>query len=254
LADLISTDFGEVPFLVLTETGDAERIDAHPDFRLILAINPAGDVGKRELPLGIRSRLSELFIRPPDSDPEALFQVVSAYLGALADQDRFAAQDITALYQEIKKLEEANALVDGANQKPHFSLRTLTRTLTYVVDVAPFYGLRRALYEGFSMSFLTALNQTSGNFVLKLIEKHILGKIKNREAILNKLPRPPGDETKYVRFRHYWIEKGPHAIQEQPHYIITPSVERHLLNLARALSTRRFPILLEGPTSSGKTR
>ena len=33
----------------------------------------------------------------------------------------------------------------------------------------------------------------------------------------------------------------------------TPSVERHLRNLARAVLLRRHPILLQGPTSSGKT-
>ena len=36
-------------------------------------------------------------------------------------------------------------------------------------------------------------------------------------------------------------------------FVQTPSVERHLRNLARAVLLRRHPILLQGPTSSGKT-
>ena len=36
-------------------------------------------------------------------------------------------------------------------------------------------------------------------------------------------------------------------------FVKTPSVERHLRNLARAVLLRRHPILLQGPTSSGKT-
>ena len=40
---------------------------------------------------------------------------------------------------------------------------------------------------------------------------------------------------------------------ERDDYIITPYVERNLLNLVRATSTRKFPILIQGPTSAGKT-
>ncbi|KAH7348924.1 hypothetical protein BKA65DRAFT_525885 [Rhexocercosporidium sp. MPI-PUGE-AT-0058] len=47
--------------------------------------------------------------------------------------------------------------------------------------------------------------------------------------------------------------QGSETPQEQTHYIKTPSVERNMLNLVRATSTRRFPVLVQGPTSSGKT-
>ncbi|PMD41018.1 P-loop containing nucleoside triphosphate hydrolase protein, partial [Hyaloscypha variabilis F] len=47
--------------------------------------------------------------------------------------------------------------------------------------------------------------------------------------------------------------QGAETPQAQPHYIITPFVERNMLNLVRATSTRRFPVLVQGPTSSGKT-
>src|ERR1700709_807651 len=47
--------------------------------------------------------------------------------------------------------------------------------------------------------------------------------------------------------------QGREASQEQPQYIITPFVERNMLNLVRATSTRRFPVLVQGPTSAGKT-
>ena len=36
-------------------------------------------------------------------------------------------------------------------------------------------------------------------------------------------------------------------------FVQTPSVQRHLRNLARAVLLRRHPILLQGPTSTGKT-
>lgn len=253
LADLISNGIDDVPTLLLPETGNTERIQAHKDFRIFGAMNPATDVGKRDLPSSLRSRFTEIYLNHPDQDYENLVLIVKAYLGAHNNLDLRIAVDIAHLYLEIQKLAGQNRLVDGANQKPHFSLRTLTRTLIYVTDIISVYGLRRALYEGFSMSFLTLLNKESGLLVLPMICKYILGSSKNAESLIKQMPRAPQDIGAYVQFRHYWIARGDSPISRQPHYVITPFVERNLLNLVRATSTRRFPVLLQGPTSSGKT-
>ena len=253
LADLLTNGSDEDPSILLSESGNSERIYAHKDFRIFGAMNPATDVGKRDLPLSLRSRFMEIFVDSPDKDLENLMSVVSAYLGNHINHDLRAASDVAHLYFEIQKLAEENRLVDGANQKPHFSLRTLTRTLVYVTDIAPSYGLRRALFEGFSMSFLTLLNRDSESVLQPLIDKYILGSPKNRRALLYQTPRFPDDSKTYSQFRQYWIAQGDVPVQTQPHYIITPFVERNLSNLVRATSTRRFPVLLQGPTSSGKT-
>lgn len=42
--------------LAALERGDSSSIPRHPDFRLLAAMNPATDVGKKELPPGIRNR------------------------------------------------------------------------------------------------------------------------------------------------------------------------------------------------------
>lgn len=253
LADLLvdTTDSG--PSILLTDTGDAERLYAHEDFRIFGAMNPATDFGKRDLPTSLRSRFTELFVEAPDKDLDNLVPVVKAYLGTHNNIDLHAATDVAELYLEIKKLADENRLADGANQKPHFSLRTLTRTLIYVLDIAPMYGLRRALYEGFSMSFLTLLNMESELLLRPLIEKQILGAQRNSQASLHQTPRLPHDGQRYVLFKHYWIAQGAATVEQQAHYIITPFIERNLLNLVRATSSRRFPVLLQGPTSSGKT-
>ena len=253
LADLFSDTVDSGPSLLLTDTGDAERVYAHKDFRLFGAMNPATDIGKRDLPMSLRSRFTELFVEAPDQDLENLIPVVKAYLGTHNHVELRAATDVAQLYLEIRRLANENRLVDGGNQKPHFSLRTLSRTLTYVLDIAPTYGLRRALFEGFSMSFLTLLNRESELLLQPLLDKHILGAQKNSRASLHQTPRLPQDGKQYVQFKHYWIAQGAAAVEQQPHYIITPFIERNLLNLVRATSTRRFPVLLQGPTSSGKT-
>ena len=43
------------------------------------------------------------------------------------------------------------------------------------------------------------------------------------------------------------------AVPPSTGYVLTPSVHRHLRSLARAAVSRRYPVLLQGPTSSGKT-
>jgi len=253
LADLFSPAIDGGASILLTESGDTQRIYAHENFRIFGAMNPATDIGKRDLPTSLRSRFTEIFIAAPDQDLENLVSIVRVYLGNHQHLDVRAATDIAHLYLNIQELVRENRLVDGANQKPHFSLRTLTRTLVYVLDIAPMYGLRRAIFEGFSMSFVTVLDKQSELCLRPLIEKHIMSAQKNSKAFLNQTPRLPKDGKNYVQFKQYWVAQGARPIERQLHYIITPFIERNLLSLVRATSTRRFPVLLQGPTSSGKT-
>lgn len=47
--------------VVLTERGDGVAISRHPRFRLFGAMNPATDVGKRDLPAALKHRFTELY-------------------------------------------------------------------------------------------------------------------------------------------------------------------------------------------------
>ncbi|KAK3626829.1 AAA ATPase midasin [Elasticomyces elasticus] len=244
------------PSILLTEAGNIERIEAHPDFRIFAAMNPATDVGKKDLPPGIRSRFTELYVESPDKDTKSLQSIVRSYLRAEAAADPAIAVDVSTLYQKIIALSEQNKLVDGAGQKPHFSLRTLTRTLSYAKYIAPQCSLRRALYEGFQMSFLTFLDAESARSVQPLLEQYLLGKRTNIRSELQKALRKPNDGSAYVQGYQgskHWVHQGPLEPLEQPQYILTPFIKTNLENLVRASSTRQFPVLIQGPTSSGKT-
>lgn len=259
IADLLASGPNDEPSILLSETGEIERIKAHPNFRIFGAMNPATDIGKRDLPLGLRSRFTELYVGSPDKDIKDLLIIIKAYLSGKSAKDDQAADDIGRLYLNTKKRAEEKRLVDGANEVPHFSLRTLTRVLTYVNDVSPLYGLRRSLFEGFSMGFLTLLDKASEETLVPLIHHHLLDRNGNARSLLSQPPRHPGDGKEYVKFlnknkdRHYWLLQGAETPVERSDYIITPYIERNLLNLVRATSTRRFPILIQGPTSAGKT-
>jgi midasin len=61
-------------------------------------MNPATDVGKKDLPLGLRSRFTELYVESPDKALTNLLDVVKAYLGSFNTLDERAAHDISRLY------------------------------------------------------------------------------------------------------------------------------------------------------------
>lgn len=48
--------------LSLTERGDVENVSRHLHFRIFACMNPATDFGKRDLPITLRTRFTELYI------------------------------------------------------------------------------------------------------------------------------------------------------------------------------------------------
>lgn len=61
IADLLN-DSSEQRSILLSERGDTEPIKVHPDFRLFGCMNPSTDVGKRDLPVSIRSKFTEIYV------------------------------------------------------------------------------------------------------------------------------------------------------------------------------------------------
>ena len=253
IVSLLQDSDSQPPSILLTEAGDVENIKAHQDFRVFAAMNPATDTGKKDLTPGLRSRFTELYVHAGDTDLDDLTKIVHSYLGRLLDNDKRAATALGRAYLEAQKLNGEHRLSDGAGDLPHFSARSLVRCLLYTAQHCVSHGLRRAMFEGFAMSFFTVLSRDSEALLMPSMTSHILANIKNLPSFLAQQPNVNSDGQEFVAFRHHLIAKGPFSPDFQPHYIRTPSVERNLVNLARAASMRRFPILLQGPTSAGKT-
>ena len=102
---------------------DLEPIRRHPDFHLFAAMNPSTDVGKRDLPMGLRNRFTE--IRVPELEPsiseydrEDLALMVRTYLTALGPSAAQVAV-VVQLYADLKKA-AVEGLVDGVGQRPCF--------------------------------------------------------------------------------------------------------------------------------------
>ncbi|KAF8711008.1 ATPase, partial [Rhizoctonia solani] len=241
--------------VTLTEAGQLDPVPRHPGFRLFACMNPATDAGKKDLPPNIRSRFTEFYVPPPDADEEALRSMVQQYIGHCSLGDKVAITDVADFYITAKRLTATRQLADGQNHVPHFSMRTLARALTFASDLTPIMKLRRALWEGIAMAFTMTLDTKSAEILRSAAEKHILGGIKNLPALLNQNVPSPDNEAQenYIQLGPFWLLRGPEPVKSVDEYILTPSVQKKLIDLARIVTTRRFPVLIEGPTSSGKT-
>ncbi|KAE9393034.1 P-loop containing nucleoside triphosphate hydrolase protein, partial [Gymnopus androsaceus JB14] len=239
--------------ITLTEQGSLEPVPHHPNFRLFACMNPATDVGKKDLPPNIRSHFTEIDVPPPDADRETLLSIVEQYIGPSAVSDKAAIMNVAEFYLAVKDLAETHQIADGSNHHPRYSMRTLAHALTFASDIASVYGLRRALWEGSLMAFTMVLDAPSAQLVTALAQKHLLAGVKNVRSALAKEPTLSCAQEDSVKLGPFYLERGPLPPDSGDDYVLTPSVEGKLIDLARIILTRRFPVLIEGPTSSGKT-
>lgn len=140
----------------------------HPNFRVFAAMNPGGDVGKRELPFAIRGRFTEIYVREPTCETE-LHTVALARLERSSHSKADALELASTVVQlHCRLIEHAKGcstpivLVDGAGNAPRYSLRTFCRAIdaadTLTPHLAKAKSLRRvALREGFELAYVTQL-------------------------------------------------------------------------------------------------
>ena len=246
--------------LVLTERGDAQAILRHADFRLFAAMNPANDVGKSNLPAALRARFSEFYLSELE-DRADLAMIVNGYLQRVNPKP--PALSIVDFYLNARK-ESESRLVDGSNQKPRFNLRSLSRSLEYCADTTNLFGFDRALFEGIQLAFLTQLNTASYDIMNRLIHQSLRPKSLNDKMLktppsLSNFQRAQSTTAAAtaahppVTFEQFILEAGPQEPFKDPRFIVTQTTQKHLTHLARALTTRKYPLLLQGPTSAGKT-
>ena len=245
--------------ITLTERGETDAVVRHPDFRIFGAMNPPTDFGKKELPPGIRARFTELYVSPLTSS-EDLQLVILGMLQPVVPHPPVSA--IVAFYHAAMA-EAEKTLLDGANQRPQYSLRTLCRALLYTAGAVGSYGLERALWDGFHMTFVTQLQQRHQPTVEALMLSLLLPPKKGgggRAASTHKPPpmhartQAPSDGQQWVRFGGFFIRADPRGTpSDDAKYIVTPTVEARLQFVARMVAAQRFPVLLQGPTSAGKT-
>ncbi|CAE7789753.1 mdn1 [Symbiodinium necroappetens] len=196
--------------------------------------------------------------------PEDLGLIVRSYL-----EDDFPnppADAIVGFYRKAGSLARQSALLDGAGRVCSFSLRNLTRSLRFALRLAkrPQHATPpiKALAQGLAVGFATTLDLSSS----RVVEDHIQEAVGVSPSVQTAALKAGSSSSSasvqidpdkgWINVEGYWIKAGPQKLEvEAAHrdFVITNSVRRNLHNIARMLSGGRFPILLEGPTSAGKT-
>ncbi|CAF1193986.1 unnamed protein product [Didymodactylos carnosus] len=233
----------------LAERGDKQPIRRHPDFRLFGCMNPASDIGKRDIPIGIRNRFTEFYVDEPDEQQDLLI-IVQEYLRN-SNVNKETVGRIVEFYLTIRKDVASYSLTSSVNSRISitYSLRTLCRALRYSTSTG---FSKRTLYEGFCMSFFSQLDRSFYPVVAKRIAQQILPET-TMNSLLSMKMKQPTDSKKYVEIEGYWILQGDKKPITNDRYIFTETVKENLKNVARILSARFYPILLQGETSVGKT-
>jgi midasin len=254
--------------LTLLERGDAKPIHRHPNFRLFAAMNPATDTGKKDLPSSIRSRFSEMFVEEL-LDPIELRTVAARYLDGVLPSDGKSSEhteivvSVVALYLKCRTMAESS-LSDGNGVKPRYTMRTLSRALSAAkrLVLSQRIPLLRAIFEAFQLAFEGILDPDSTKTMRKVLTKALLRGVDKID--FDHPGRKPGgksDSTSHVLVKPFWITAGPLQPVDwsevghdgKARFILTPSVISNLRRLSCTLAAGPWPILLEGPTSSGKT-
>jgi midasin len=265
LCGLLDDSTGSV---TLTERGDADALKRHPDFRLFAAMNPATDAGKKDLPPSFRSRFSELFVDEL-IDAVELRTVASQYLQGVVAAHHTPLEHTETIgcavdiYLRCRDLAEQQ-LVDASGHKPRYTMRTMCRALsaTRNLVVQRRMSVNRSLLEGFELAFEGALDSPSTKTVQHVLRSY-LGKELPRSDRDHPPRRPGGRDGKerYALIKPFWLVAGPldqvdwseGANPGTPKFILTESMSTNLRRLARVVAAGPWPVLLEGPTSAGKT-
>ncbi len=267
LCGLLDDSHGSI---TLTEKGDAEAVNRHPDFRLFAAMNPATDAGKKDLPSSIRSRFTEIYVDEL-VDPVQLRSVAARYLDGAVTTNGVPLEHSESVMSSVEiylncRLLSDQSLVDGGGQKPRYTMRTLCRTLSAARNliIQQRFAPQRAILEGFQLAFEGSLDLPSRNIIKKQFTT-LLPKGTSQKERDHPGRRPDGrsGSTSYVLIKPFWIKSGKEdqidwadpssSSTGKPKFVLIPSASANLRRLCQAVASGPWSILLEGPTSAGKT-
>lgn len=254
--------------VTLTERGDVDSVRRHPNFRLFAAMNPATDAGKKDLPVSIRSRFTELYVDEM-TDPGELRKIAGKYLvGVVSTAGKPVEHSESAIravetYLKCREL-AVRMLVDANGHRPRYTLRTLCRALVAAKSLVVHqkFDLKRGLLEGFMLAFEGPLDAKSATTLRSMLRSSIAsGKQLDSSEHPGRRPGGRNGKDAYALVKPFWIKTGPEEPEDwslesstgRPRFILTKSMSGHLRRIARAVSAGPWPILLEGPTSAGKT-
>ncbi|ETO15609.1 midasin, partial [Reticulomyxa filosa] len=231
--------------VVLIEKGETKCIPRHPNFRLFANMNPPTDYGKKNLAGYLRNHFTELYVNEIEEQSDLEMIVRHFILRKINPQETSICSQIVTFYLGP------------------FQYAVVDTCLGIRVQNHKRYSLLRALYEGFVMVFVTPLREESKGEMEQLVKTMILSgkdkrQLKEKEYNLHFIPSLTDEEQRLYRIEQTFVLKLGTVSKDnqafvQP-FIRTETMEKRLKDLCRVVgSGKNYPVLLEGPTSSGKT-
>ena len=220
-------------------------------------MNPATDAGKKDLPSSLRSRFTEIYVDEL-TDCVELRSVAARYLSEGEHSENIImAVDV---YLKCRLLAEEK-LVDSGGQKPRYTLRTMCRALTAARNLVmeQRFDSRRAILEGYELGFEGCLDSSSR----EILRKELFTKLSRGLSNLDHPGRrPKSDVQGHILTKPFWLKAGnnesvdwssPDSKNGRSKFVLTSSMTKNVRRLSRAVAAGPWPVLLEGPTSAGKT-
>ena len=206
-------------------------------------------------------------------DPVQLRSVAARYLDGVITTDGVPLEHSESVMTSVDiylrcRLLSDQSLVDGGGQKPRYTMRTLCRTLSAARNliIKQRFASQRAILEGFQLAFEGPLDLPSREIIQKqfasLIPKGISQKERERDHPGRRPDGRKGSDS-YVLIKPFWIKSGKEeqidwadpstSSNGKSKFVLTPSATANLRRLCQAVAGGPWSVLLEGPTSAGKT-
>jgi midasin len=145
-------------------------------------------------------------------------------------------------------------------------MRTLCRTLSAARNliIQQRFAPQRAILEGFQLAFEGSLDIPSRNIIKKQFTT-FLPNVTSQIERDHPGRRPDGrnGNNSYELIKPFWVKSGNEEQSDwadpstssngKPKFVLTPSATSNLRRLSQAVASGPWSILLEGPTSAGKT-
>jgi midasin len=217
-------------------------------------MNPATDVGKKDLPSSIRARFTEFYVDEL-VDPAELRAMSARYLNGLMftgstmlENSEIVVKSVE-VYLRCRELSE-QVLVDSSGQRPRYTLRTLTRALSaarnFILQLG--FSPQRAVLEGFELAFEGPLDEGSRSVIQRLLNSS-LGKGLTKKDLDHPGRRPGGkaEARDFILVKPFWVKSGPLPPLDwavingngKTNFVLTPSASLHLRRLGRVVASVR---------------
>ena len=132
-------------------------------------------------------------------------------------------------------------------------LRNLTRALAFIGSAISLkYPLVKSIYDGLYTCFASHMDSANQKYVSDLILS--LFCLDQIPTLPKSDATTPSADSSFVSLQGFILPKGPHPPSVSlTHFILTPSFQSLLTRLAAIVAVTDYAVILQGPTSAGKT-